>query len=101
MRIARIEIEKWRNLREVILDVPADARLICLVGANGTGKSNVLELLSFAAYQFGLSTALSVRRPTITESDYHFRVVLTTTERAEWPWDSSHPWSQLTAAWSG
>ncbi len=65
MRVLRISIREWRNLKDVDIDVPDDARLVCLVGENGTGKSSILELLSSIAHHLGIAhgTALSRGNP--------------------------------------
>jgi predicted ATPase len=67
MRISRIEIEKWRNLEKVSFDVADDSSLVCLVGENGTGKSNILELIAGAAQHFGLVNGYdSLRGPPLS-----------------------------------
>lgn len=58
MRILRVQITKWRNFRNVEINVPEDATLVCLVGENGTGKSNILELISVAASRLGISPGI-------------------------------------------
>lgn len=62
MRILHISIREWRNLRDVDFSIPDDARLVCLVGENGTGKSSVLELLSSVAHHLGISHSLALSR---------------------------------------
>jgi energy-coupling factor transporter ATP-binding protein EcfA2 len=62
MRVEKIRINRWRNFEGVQFDVPLDATLICLAGENGTGKSNILELLSAAAARLGLSPGVAIRR---------------------------------------
>jgi hypothetical protein len=42
----------------VEIRVPLDASLVCLVGENGTGKSNILELLAATAHFFGLTPSM-------------------------------------------
>ncbi|MFN8133113.1 MAG: AAA family ATPase [Solirubrobacteraceae bacterium] len=63
MRVESIKVQGWRNLADVSVDVPADARFVCLVGENGTGKSSILELLTWVAHHLGLSPAAQTRRP--------------------------------------
>lgn len=58
MRILKLKIEKWRNFRTVDVSVPEDSTLICLIGENGTGKSNILELISAAANRIGISPGM-------------------------------------------
>ncbi len=62
MRILNLHIVKWRNFRNVEICVPEDATLVCLVGENGTGKSNILELISAAANQLGISPGIENSR---------------------------------------
>ena len=63
MRVKAIKVRAWRNLADVELTVPAEARFVCLVGENGTGKTSLLELLSWAAHLLGLSPQVTSRRP--------------------------------------
>ena len=44
MLITRIKLKNWRNFREV--DIPLDARAY-LIGANASGKSNLLDVFRF------------------------------------------------------
>ncbi len=37
------------------MEISRDSKLVCLVGENGTGKSNLLELVSAAANQLGMA----------------------------------------------
>ena len=62
MRILRLTINLWRNLRDVDLEVQDQPTLVCLIGENGTGKSAVLELLSAAAHQLGISQGVELPR---------------------------------------
>lgn len=62
MRIRKIQINQWRNFRNIDIDLPDDASLVCLVGANGTGKTHVLELISACAHQIGLSSGIEIPR---------------------------------------
>ena len=62
MKILRLTIRSWRNLRDVDLTVPQDSPLVCLVGENGTGKSAILELLSAAAHSLGISQGVETNR---------------------------------------
>src|SRR4051812_4424372 len=81
MRIRSIQVTQRRNLAELSLEVPPDAHFICLVGENGTGKSSLLELVTFAAHHMGLSTQMAIRRPmpaTHPGSDAHVLVTLAT-----------------------
>lgn len=62
MRIVRLRIERWRNFRSVDVSIPEDSTLICLIGENGTGKSNILELISAAANRIGISPGVESPR---------------------------------------
>lgn len=62
MRILKVQIVKWRNFRNVEINIPEDATLVCLVGENGTGKSNILELISVAANRLGISPGIDSPR---------------------------------------
>lgn len=75
MRIVSVEVQRWRNLRGVAIVVPAEARLVCLVGENGSGKSTVLELISYAAHHLGLSTGVDSPRGDPSQEDHDFTLV--------------------------
>jgi predicted ATPase len=62
VRVTQVKIGSWRNLRDVDLTVSQDSSLVCLVGENGTGKSAILELLSAAAHEFGISQGVETNR---------------------------------------
>ena len=62
MRIVRLSINRWRNLRDVDLEVQDQPTLVCLIGENGTGKSAVLELLSAASHHLGISQGVELPR---------------------------------------
>jgi hypothetical protein len=62
MKILHLRIRKWRNLRDVSFAIAAESTLVCLVGENGTGKSNVLELASAVAHLLGLSPGIQMSR---------------------------------------
>lgn len=62
MRIRSIRIGSWRNFENVELKLDDDAGLVCIVGANGTGKSHLLELVSAVAHRLGLSTGVDIPR---------------------------------------
>lgn len=42
--------------------MPLDASLLCLVGENGSGKSNVLEMIASVASSFGLTPGVALKR---------------------------------------
>jgi hypothetical protein len=79
MRISRIKVDRWRNLRDLTIELDPDADFLCLVGENGTGKSHVLDLLHFAAHHLGLIDASTSKRqpPYVTEEPYRVEVTLT------------------------
>jgi len=62
MRIRRIHIAKWRNFEDVSLELDDDAALVCIVGANGTGKSHLLELIAACTHRLGLSQGVDIPR---------------------------------------
>lgn len=62
MRIRSIRIGAWRNFENIELELDDDAHLVCVVGANGTGKSHLLELISACAHRLGLSPGIEIPR---------------------------------------
>lgn len=74
MRIVNVEVARWRNLEGVALAVPSEARLVCLVGENGSGKSTVLELISYAAHHLGLSSGVESPRGDPSQDEHEFSV---------------------------
>ncbi|MYF47958.1 MAG: AAA family ATPase, partial [Candidatus Dadabacteria bacterium] len=62
MRIRDIKIQKWRNFEDISIEIPDDAGLVCIVGANGTGKSHLLELIASCAHRLGLSQGVDIPR---------------------------------------
>ncbi len=62
MRIIEINIEYWRNFANLKLKLDSDARLVCIVGGNGTGKTHLLELLGACAHKLGLSQGIELSR---------------------------------------
>lgn len=62
MRIQRLRIRAWRNFENVDFQIPADAPLVCLIGGNGTGKSQILEVIASAAHRIGLAQGFEGRR---------------------------------------
>jgi energy-coupling factor transporter ATP-binding protein EcfA2 len=77
MKLERIHIRRWRNLEDVDLSIAPETRLISLVGSNGTGKTNLLELLSYAAAHLGLATNVSSRQREAPPEGAEFRVTMT------------------------
>lgn len=76
MRVTRLRIKEWRNLRDVDLEVDPDASLVCLVGENGTGKSAVLELLSAASHHLGIAQGVEIARGNPLEELHEIEVVV-------------------------
>lgn len=74
MRITRVEVAKWRNLEDVDFEIFPDARVVCLVGENGSGKSTVLEMLSFAAHHLGISSGIESPRGDPRSEPHDFKV---------------------------
>lgn len=62
MRIVRLSINHWRNLRDVDLEIQDQPTLVCLIGENGTGKSAILELLSAVSHHLGISQGVELPR---------------------------------------
>ena len=62
MRIRKIKIQHWRHFKNVELELSDEAALVCLVGANGTGKSHLLELIASCAHRLGLSQGIEIPR---------------------------------------
>lgn len=74
MEVVKIRINQWRNFRNLHIDVPQDGRLICIVGDNGAGKSNLLELVSYAAHKVGISPGFSGTRGGVNGEEHDFVV---------------------------
>lgn len=55
MRIQHIKIERWRHFEGVQFSLPDSAPIVCIVGGNGTGKSQILELIAACAQRIGLT----------------------------------------------
>lgn len=72
MRIRHIKISTWRHFSNIELSLTQDAGLVCIVGANGTGKSHLLELIAACAHRLGLSQGIETPRgdPFSDEHDF-------------------------------
>lgn len=72
MRIRRITVTAWRHFSNIELTLAEDAGLVCIVGANGTGKSHLLELIAACAHRLGLSQGIEAPRgdPFADEHDF-------------------------------
>lgn len=62
MRIRRIRIGQWRHFSNIEINLEEDAPLVCVVGANGTGKSHILELIAACAHRLGLTQGIQLAR---------------------------------------
>jgi ABC-type uncharacterized transport system ATPase subunit len=62
MRIRKISIKQWRNFENVEFQLDDNAGLVCVVGANGTGKSHLLELIAACAHRLGLTPGIEIPR---------------------------------------
>lgn len=62
MRIRAIRIDHWRHFEDIEIDLDPNAGLVCVVGANGTGKSHLLELIAACAHHLGLSQGIEIPR---------------------------------------
>lgn len=62
MRIRNIKIGKWRHFEDIELQLEDNTSLVCVVGANGTGKSHLLELIAACAHKLGLSQGIEIPR---------------------------------------
>lgn len=76
MRIIDINIHWWRNFNNVRIQAPEDATLVCLVGENGTGKSNIMELISAVAHRLGISPGLEIPRGDPFGEEHSFSVTV-------------------------
>lgn len=62
MRIKRLRIGSWRHFSGIELKIPEGSPLVCLVGGNGTGKSQILEMIGSAAQKIGISPGYANNR---------------------------------------
>ena len=62
MRVLSVSIKEWRHFQGLSFSIPREAPIVCLVGGNGTGKSQILELIAAAAAQIGLSPGFEAPR---------------------------------------
>ena len=62
MRIRNIKINQWWYFDNIELRLDDDTGLVCIVGANGTGKSHLLELIATCAHKLGLSQGIEIPR---------------------------------------
>jgi predicted ATPase len=62
LRIRHINIIQWRHFSNIEIKLDHDAPLVCVVGANGTGKSHILELIAACAHRLGLTQGVQIAR---------------------------------------
>ena len=62
MRIKNIKIGQWRHFENIQLLLEDNTGLVCIVGANGTGKSHLLELIAACTHRLGLSQGIEIPR---------------------------------------
>lgn len=74
MRIREIAINHWRHFQNIHIDVAEDAGLVCIVGANGTGKSHILELIAACAHRVGFSSGTEASRGDPFNDPHEFSV---------------------------
>jgi energy-coupling factor transporter ATP-binding protein EcfA2 len=74
MRIRHIAITSWRHFANIELTLTEDAGLVCIVGANGTGKSHLLELIAACAHRLGLSQGVEIPRGDPFSDEHDFSV---------------------------
>jgi energy-coupling factor transporter ATP-binding protein EcfA2 len=80
LRLTELDIDGWRNFRAIRLRIPEEASLVCLVGENGTGKSNILEFISAAAHHLGLAPGIESRRGNPFQEPHSARFVMRVSE---------------------
>jgi predicted ATPase len=76
LRLTQLKIDRWRNLSDLSIELDPSSDFVCLVGENGSGKSNLLELIAFASPFLGLGEA-TVKRPFPLEQQEPFMVSVT------------------------
>lgn len=103
MKIINIEIQSWRNFEDVYITIPEESSLVCLVGENGTGKSNILELLAAASSELGISSGIQLPRGNPLDEPHSFTVTLKLPEAIldDIKGQLEDPRSEWAAAWNG
>ena len=78
MRIRHIQINHWRHFKNIEMQIDPDTALVCLVGANGAGKSHILELVAACAHKLGLSQGIEIPRgdPFTEPHDFSLKIYL-------------------------
>jgi predicted ATPase len=80
LRIRKISIKQWRHFENVELNLDDNIGLVCIVGANGTGKSHLLELIAACAHRLGLSPGIDLPRGNPFSDDHDFSLEFYITE---------------------
>lgn len=62
MQIININIRQWRHFENIEFDIDKDTNVVCLVGANGTGKSHILELIAACAERLSITRGIDIPR---------------------------------------
>lgn len=75
MRIREIYIKRWRHFENISLSLDDEAALVCIVGANGTGKSHLLELIAACAHRLGLSQGIEIPRGDPFRDQHEFSIL--------------------------
>lgn len=99
MRIKRIQIEEWRHFRNISLDIDPDSGLVCIVGANGSGKSHLLELISACAHHLGLTPGVDIPRGNPFKDNHHFNLQFHLTNDAVSLLESDPLFEETVANW--
>ena len=56
MRINKLQLKNFKRFTDLTLDgIPVSAKLVLLIGANGSGKTSVLEAINNLIYQYTFS----------------------------------------------
>lgn len=69
MRAARLTVRSFRNLADAVLDVP-EAGMV-LLGANGQGKTSLLEAIAYPVLYRSFRTALDAEVARFGEAGFH------------------------------
>lgn len=78
MRITNITISRWRNFRDITIDIPEDLKLICLASENGGGKSNLLELISSCCELLGIARGSAFSRTNFRHEVHDIKITFKT-----------------------
>ncbi|HRQ27085.1 AAA family ATPase [Hyphomicrobium sp.] len=62
MKIKELHVRSWRHFENLSITLEDNVPLVCIVGANGTGKSHLLELIAACAHKLGLSQGVDIPR---------------------------------------